>query len=65
MALLTPAQMVQLTGRKKPKLQIAWLEQQGLRRGIHFFVNAAGYPQVLETLLPVKAITDFELGEVG
>ena len=56
--------MVQLTGRKKPSLQIAWLEQNGLRKGVHYFVNAAGYPQVLETLLPVKGITDFELGEV-
>ncbi len=34
------------------------------REGVHYFVNAAGYPQVLETLLPVKGITDFELGEV-
>lgn len=64
MSLLTPPQMVQLTGRKKPSLQIAWLEAQGLRRGVHFFVNAAGYPQVLDTLLPIKGLQDFELGEV-
>lgn len=63
--LLTPAQVQQLTGRKKPSLQIAWLESQGLRRGVHFYVNAAGYPQVLDTLLPIKNLQDFELGEVG
>jgi hypothetical protein len=63
-ALLTPQQVVQLTGRKKPSLQIAWLEQQGLRKGVHFYVNAAGYPQVLDTLLPIKHLQEFELGEV-
>ena len=62
--LLTPEQMVQLTGWKKPSKQIAWLEQQGLRRGIHFYVNGSGYPQVLDTLLPNKHMTEFELGEV-
>lgn len=64
MSLLTPEQMVRFTGRRKKSLQIAWLEAQGFRQGIHFFVNAAGYPQVLETLLPIKGVTDFELGEV-
>lgn len=52
------------TGRKKKSLQIEWLEQNGLRRNIHYFVNAAGYPQIFESLLPVKHLTDFELGEV-
>lgn len=28
-SLLTPKQMEQFTGRKKPSLQIAWLERQG------------------------------------
>lgn len=55
---------MQLTGRKKPSLQVAWLEGNGLRKGVHYFVNAAGYPQVLDTLLPVKGITEFELGNV-
>lgn len=62
--LLTPAQVVQLTGRKKKSLQVAWLEGQGLRKGVHFYVNAEGYPQVLDTLLPIKHLTEFELGEV-
>lgn len=62
--LLTPEQVAQFTGRKKPSLQIAWLEQQGLKRNIHFWVNAAGYPQILDTLLPIKGISEFELGEV-
>lgn len=56
--------MVLFTGRKKKSLQIEWLEQNGLRRNIHYFVNAAGYPQIFESLLPVKHLTDFELGEV-
>lgn len=64
MSLLTPQQMVQLTGRKKKSLQVEWLEKQGLRKGVHFYVNAEGYPQVLDTLLPVKNLADFELGEV-
>jgi hypothetical protein len=64
MALLTSEEMVQLTGRRKPSKQIAWLKDKGLRENVHFFVNAAGYPQVLDTLLPIKHLRDFELGEV-
>jgi hypothetical protein len=63
-SLLTPAEVVQLTGRRKPSLQIAWLEAQGLRKGVHFYVNASGYPQVLDTLLPIKHVQEFELGDV-
>lgn len=62
--LLTPEQMAQFTGRRKKSLQIAWLEQNGLRKNVHYFVNAEGYPQAFDSLLPVRNLTDFELGEV-
>lgn len=60
MSLLTPQQVVQLTGRKKKSLQIQWLKDNK----IPFYVNAEGYPQVLDNLLPTAHLSDFELGEV-
>ena len=60
MSLLTPQQVVQLTGRKKKSLQVAWLKQQK----IPYYLNAAGYPQVFESLVPAKHLGEFELGEV-
>ncbi len=60
MSLLTPQQVVQLTGRKKKSLQVAWLKANK----IPHYVNAAGYPQVLESLLPVADLSEFEIGEV-
>lgn len=60
MSLLTPQQVVQLTGRKKKSLQVAWLDAHK----IPFYLNAAGYPQVFESLVPAKHLGDFELGEV-
>ena len=60
MSLLTPEQIVQLTGRRKKSLQIQWLKENR----IPYYVNAAGYPQVLESLLPAANLSDFELGEV-
>jgi hypothetical protein len=59
-SLLTPSQMVQLTGRRKKSLQVQWLKHNK----IPFYVNAEGYPQVLETMLPTADLSDFELGEV-
>lgn len=57
--------MKRFTGRSKPSLQIEVLAKKyGLREGVHFYVNAAGYPQVLDTLLPIKHVQEFELGEV-
>ena len=58
--LLTPEQVVQLTGRRKKSLQIAWLKENK----IPHYVNAEGYPQVLSAMLPVSHLSDFELGEV-
>ena len=58
--LLTPAQVVQLTGRKKKSLQAEWLTAQK----IPYYLNAAGYPQVFESLVPAKHKGEFELGEV-
>ena len=58
--LLTPEQVVQLTGRRKKSLQIAWLKENK----IPHYVNAEGHPQVLSTMLPVAHLSDFELGEV-
>lgn len=52
---------MQLTGRKKKSLQIAWLE----KHHIPYYPNAAGYPQVFESLVPAKHMGEFELGEVG
>lgn len=60
MSLLTPEQVVQLTGRRKKSLQVAWLRENK----IPHYVNAEGYPQVLESLLPTADLSDFELGEV-
>lgn len=60
MALLTPAQMVQLTGRRKKSLQVQWLKDHH----IPYYLNAAGYPQVFESLVPAAHVSDFELGEV-
>lgn len=60
MALLTPQQVVQLTGRKKKSLQVAWLKTHK----IPHYLNAAGYPQVFESLVPAKHLGEFELGEV-
>lgn len=40
---LTPDQLVELTDRKRPKDQIAWLGQHGFR----FELSAAGRPKVL------------------
>lgn len=61
MMLLTPAQVVQLTGRKKKSLQVLWL----VEHKIPHYVNAEGYPQVFESLIPAKHFGEFELGEVG
>lgn len=60
MSLLTPPQMVQLTGRRKKSLQVQWLREQK----IPFYLNADGYPQVFESLVPAKHMGEFELGEV-
>jgi hypothetical protein len=59
-SLLSPEQIVQLTGRRKKSLQIQWLKENK----IPHYVNAEGYPQVLESLLPAANLSDFELGEV-
>lgn len=61
LSLLTPQQVVQLTGRKKKSLQVAWL----IKNKIPYYPNAAGYPQVFESLVPAKHKGEFELGEVG
>ena len=61
MSLLTPQQIVQLTGRKKKSLQVEWL----VANKIPHYLNAAGYPQVFESLVPAKHAGEFELGEVG
>ena len=61
MSLLTPAEIVQLTGRKKKSLQVEWLRQNK----IPHYVNAEGHPQVLESLLPAADLSSFELGEVA
>lgn len=50
-----------MTGRKKKSLQVAWLKEQK----IPHYLNAAGYPQVFESLVPAKHMGEFELGEVG
>lgn len=60
MSLLTPPQIVQLTGRKKKSLQVAWLKANK----IPHYLNAEGYPQVFESLVPAKHLGEFELGEV-
>ena len=51
---------MQLTGRKKKSLQVQWLKANK----IPHYVNAAGYPQVLESLLPTADLSEFEIGEV-
>ena len=58
--LLSPAQVVQLTGRKKKSLQVQWLKDNK----IPHYLNAEGYPQVFESLIPSKHMGEFELGEV-
>lgn len=58
--LLTPEQVVQLTGRRKKSLQVQWLKDHK----IPHYINAAGYPQVFTNLIPTAALSDFELGEV-
>lgn len=58
--LLTSVQIVQLTGRKKKSLQVQWLKENK----VPHFVNAEGYPQVFESLIPTKHLGEFELGEV-
>lgn len=58
--LLTPAQVVQLTGRKKKSQQVQWLKDNK----IPHYVSASGYPQVFESLVPAKHLGEFELGEV-
>lgn len=60
MSLLTPIQVEQLTGRKKKSLQVAQLEKMK----IPYYLNAEGYPQVFESLVPAKHLGEFELGEV-
>lgn len=52
--------MVQLTGRRKKSLQVAWLKE----KNIPHYVNAEGHPQVFESLLPTAVLSEFELGEV-
>ena len=60
MSLLTPEEIVRLTGRRKKSLQIKWLTEHQ----IPHYVNAAGYPQVFSHLLPTSHLSEFELGEV-
>jgi hypothetical protein len=57
--MLTPDQMVQLTGYRKPSKQIEWLK----RNGVPYLVNAAGYPVVIE-VLNKRAVSEVELGPV-
>lgn len=60
LSLLTPQQVVQLTGRKKKSQQVQWLKDNK----IPHYVSASGYPQVFESLVPAKHLGEFELGEV-
>lgn len=57
--MLTPEQIVQLTGYRRPSKQIEWLK----RNGVPYFVNAAGYPQVIE-VLNKRSLSEVELGPV-
>jgi len=45
--LLSPDELVELTGYKQPKRQVAWLRQQG----IALYVAANGRPKVLRSTL--------------
>ena len=57
-----PAQIVNLTGYRKPSKQIEWLR----RNGIPYIVNAAGRPVVLQgTPAELKQrLSTFKLGKV-
>lgn len=58
--ILSPEQMVRLTGRRRKSLQIDWLR----KNHVPHYVNAEGHPVVLDSLLPIRHLTDFQLGEV-
>lgn len=63
-AVLTDAETKRLTGYVKPSKQIEWLKRNGFQRGVHYFVNAAGYPIIWTQVLNKSAVSEPELGPV-
>jgi len=57
-----PAQIINLTGYRKPSKQIEWLR----KNGIPHIVNAAGRPVVLQGVSPElkQRLSAFKLGKV-
>ena len=64
MSVLSASDTERLTGYVKPSKQIEWLERNGFQRGVHYFVNAAGYPIVWTEVLHNRSSTKPHLGRV-
>ena len=61
-SVLSAADTARLTGYVKPSKQVEWLKRNGFQEGVHYFLNAAGYPIVWET--KQNEVAEPELGPV-
>lgn len=46
---LTEAEVKTLTGRSWHGLQTKWLDSEGMKRGIRYYLNASGRPVVIRS----------------